>query len=110
MFYGITGNLLYAQLAGLDYAQSGRRELLAHAKAQGAQEMHLQAFGDPNTVVESVIVIIKTAHKEEITIMIKILLMRPAITEFPNLKALVRKIFIIACYHAVMPQFNRVQE
>ena len=65
VFYGITTNPLLAQRAGLDYAQSDWRGLLAHAKALGAQELHLQAFGDPSTYVKWATEIYKIAHQEE---------------------------------------------
>mgnify|MGYP000214402597 CR=1 FL=1 len=101
VFYGITTNPLLAQRAGLDYARSDWRGLLAHAKALGAQELHLQAFGDPSTYLKWAREIYDIAHQEEITAVIKIPLVRPAIAQVPDLKALGGKILMTACYDAV---------
>ena len=101
VFYGITTNPILAQRAGLDYARSDWRGLLAHAKALGAKELHLQAFGDPSTYVKWAREIYGIAHQEEITAVIKIPLVRPAIAQVPDLKALGGKFLMTACYDAV---------
>ena len=70
---------------------------LAHAKVLGAKELHLQAFGDPSTYVKWATEIYEIAHQEEIAAVIKIPLVRPAIAQVPELKALGGKILMSAC-------------
>ena len=83
MFTGITTNPLLAARAGLSYPDIDWVEMAQHAQSLGAQELHAQVYGAPETFLE---------WSET--------LLQRAIRQVPALKAAGCPILMTACYDA----------
>ncbi len=100
IFNGITTNPLLAQRAGLSYTTMDWAELIARAARYGAQEIHLQVYGSPDTYQGQAQQWYELGRDHEIDVVVKIPLVKEAIAVVPEIKSLGGKILMTACYGA----------
>ncbi|WP_407492474.1 transaldolase family protein [Pseudooceanicola sp. MF1-13] len=100
MFTGITTNPLLASRAGLTYPQIDWTRMAQHAQSLGAQELHAQVYGAPETFLPWVETLMEAGEKAGIRTVVKVPLVERAIRQVPALKAAGCPILMTACYDA----------
>lgn len=123
MFYGITTNPLLALRAGLDYPHIEWADMAVRARDLGAQELHVQIFGPPESYVDWAGKLYDVGKAAGIETVVKIPLVEGAIRATPAIKALGGRILMTACYDAkqmivakalgadfIAPYFGRMME
>lgn len=100
LFKGITTNPLLAARAGLSYGQINWRDMASRAADLGAEELHAQVYGDPETYDAWAAALIEAGAAAGIRTVVKVPLIEPAIRKVPGLKRAGCPILMTACYDA----------
>lgn len=123
IFQGITTNPLLAARAGLDYPAIDWHDMALRARDLGAQELHAQVYGPPETYLHWAEALYRAGTAAGIETIVKIPLVEGAIRATPAIKALGGRVLMTACYDAkqmfvaralgadfIAPYFGRMDE
>ena len=97
-FYGITTNPLLTKRLGLVYSEIVWEEMVSKAAELGANEFHIQIYGDANKALNFAEHVYGLGRASDIECVIKIPLTFEGILLAPKIKEFGAKILMTACY------------
>ena len=96
---GITTNPILAKKSGLNYPEIDWLDFVKRASDLGAQELHAQVFGPPNSFLRWSERLLEAGNSSSIRTVVKVPLVHDAIEMVPQLKSLGCPILMTACFN-----------
>ena len=100
LFHGITTNPLLAERAGWLYCKAEFSHYLKIAERLGAQELHIQVFGEPSTFAAFAQRIFEEGRQAGIEAVVKIPMVVDAYPYISEIRKFGGKILMTACYES----------